>query len=82
MATNKTIQIEDEDGIVEGATFFDVLSIQGKEDKKIKINNFGFVSVKKYAKLYKDYPYGKLGLGYPLDYGENFGFVKMMKING
>ncbi|MCQ2821255.1 MAG: A1 family peptidase [archaeon] len=54
---NKTIEIEDEDGIVIGDSCYDVLKMN---DGLIEVPNFGFVSVNKYAKNYKHYGFVKM----------------------
>ena len=38
------------------------------------LNNFGFVSIINYPNNFKDYPIGKLGLGYKQDHGDEFNF--------
>lgn len=59
---NETILLVDEDGDVQGEIREDSLKIGNLEN--IKLNNFKFLSVNYYDKFFKDYPNGKLGLGY------------------
>ncbi len=75
--TNKTMEIFDEDGDVTGKSTYDVISIGN-----YTLNNFGFVSIINYPNNFKDYPIGKLGLGYKQDHGDEFNFIRMLKDEG
>ena len=57
--TNKTMEIFDEDGDVSGKATHDLIQIGN-----YSLENFGFVSIINYPSDFKDYPKGKLGLGY------------------
>ena len=72
---NETILLVDEDGDVQGEIREDTLSIGYNEE--IKLNNFIFLGVTFYDKLFKDYPNGKLGLGYKTLYGNNSNILKL-----
>lgn len=76
-ATNKTIEVDDEDGNVHGKATFDKIKLS-----QYNINNFGFVQITNYDSNFKDYSIGKLGLGYKQNYGDSFNFVKMLKKQG
>ena len=75
--TNKTMEIFDEDGDVSGKSTHDVVIIGN-----YTLNNFGFVSIINYPNNFKDYPIGKLGLGYKQDHGDEFNFIRMLKDEG
>ena len=75
--TNKTMEIFDEDGDVSGKSTHDVVIIGN-----YTLNNFGFVSIINYPNNFKDYPIGKLGLGYKQDHGDEFNFIRMLKNEG
>ena len=72
--TNKTMEIFDEDGDVSGKATHDLIQIGN-----YSLENFGFVSIINYPSDFKDYPKGKLGLGYKQDHGDEFNFIKMLK---
>ena len=75
--TNKTMEIFDEDGDVSGKSTQDLVTIGN-----YTLNNFGFVSILNYPNNFKDYPNGKLGLGYKQDHGDEFNFIRMLKNEG
>ena len=75
--TNKTMEIFDEDGDVSGKSTQDLVTIGN-----YTLNNFGFVSILNYPNNFKDYPNGKLGLGYKQDHGDEFNFIRMLKEKG
>ena len=75
--SNKTMEIFDEDGDVSGKATHDVIKIG-----KYSLDKFGFVSIINYPNNFKDYPNGKLGLGYKQDHGDEFNFIRMLKEKG
>ena len=75
--TDKIMEIFDEDGDVTGNATHDVIKIG-----QYTLEEFGFVSVVNYPKNFKDYPNGKLGLGYKQDHGDEFNFIRMLKQKG
>ena len=75
--SNKTMEIFDEDGDVTGNATHDVIKIG-----KYSLDKFGFVSIIYYPNNFKDYPNGKLGLGYKQDHGDEFNFIRMLKEKG
>ena len=70
--TNKTIEIEDEEGIIYGKLSFDSINLEN-----IYIKNYSFVLAYAHDNYFKDYPKGKLGLGLDV----HFQFVKQLKEN-
>ena len=75
--TDKIMEIFDEDGDVTGNATHDVIKIG-----QYTLEEFGFVSVVNYPQNFKDYPNGKLGLGYKQDHGDEFNFIRMLKQKG
>ena len=74
--TNKTFEVEDEDGDVRGKACYDSLKIGD-----ISLNHFGFVLVDEFEYEFKDFAQGKLGLGLKQEHGDDFNFVRKLKIN-
>ena len=74
--TNKTFEVEDEDGDVRGKACYDSIKVGD-----ISLNHFGFVNVDEFEYEFKDYPQGKLGLGYKQEHGEDFNFIGKLKKN-
>ena len=72
--TNKTFEIEDEDGDVRGKACYDSVKIGD-----ISLDHFGFVQVDEFEVDFKDYPQGKLGLGYKQEHGVDFDFLGKLK---
>ena len=72
--TNKTIEIEDEDGVIYGKLSFDSINIDN-----ININRFNFILANGHDPFFKDYPKGKLGLGYDSDDKYNLNFIHQLK---
>ena len=72
--TNKTIEIEDEEGIIYGKLSYDSIKLES-----IYFNNYSFVLANYHDKRFKDYPREKLGLGYDTDDKDNFQFIKRLK---
>ena len=70
------IEIEDEDGNVEGYQTSDNIQLG-----KYKLKQYGFVSVTKVADNFRDHYQGKLGLGYKSHYlkDEEFNFLEKLK---
>jgi hypothetical protein len=75
--TNKTIEIEDEDGIIYGKLSFDLINL----DEGITLEDFYFILANGHNAEFKGYPYGKLGLGYDHDEKDNYNFIKQLKKN-
>ena len=57
--TNKTFEVEDEDGDVRGKACYDSIKVGD-----IALDHFGFVLVDAFEYPFNDYEQGKLGLGY------------------
>ena len=74
--TDTLIEIEDEDGNVEGYQVSDNIKLG---DYKLK--QYGFVQVTKVANDFRDHYQGKLGLGYKSHYlkDEEFNFLEKLK---
>ena len=75
--TKSNLEIEDEDGTVFGKVCYDSVKLG-----RFKINNFGFLLADEVDKKFKDYPQGKLGLGFRQENGDNFNMVKSLKKQG
>jgi hypothetical protein len=75
--TNKTLEIEDEDGDVEGFVTYDIVDLKG-----LKADNFPFVQVSEYDENFKDHTEGKLGLGYRNEFGGEFSILQKLKESG
>ena len=75
--TKSNLEIEDEDGTVFGKVCYDSVKLG-----RFKINNFGFVLADEVDNKFKDYPQGKLGLGFRPENGDNFNIVKSLKKQG
>lgn len=74
--TNKTFEVEDEDGDVRGKACYDSVKVGD-----ISLNHFGFVLVDEFEYDFKDFPQGKLGLGYKQEHGVDFNFIGKLKQN-
>ena len=74
--TNKTFEVEDEDGDVRGKACYDSIKVGD-----ISMNHFGFVLVDEFEVDFQDYPHGKLGLGYKQEHGDDFNFLRKLKLN-
>lgn len=74
--TNKTFEVEDEDGDVRGKACYDSIKIGD-----ISLNHFGFVLVDEFEHPFNDYEQGKLGLGYKQEHGDDFNFIRKLKLN-
>lgn len=75
--TNKTLEVEDEDGDVEGFVTYDIVDLKG-----LKANEFPFVQVTEYDEEFKDHEEGKLGLGYRQAFGVEFSILHKLKESG
>ena len=75
--TNKTFEVEDEDGDVRGKACYDSIKVGD-----ISLNHFGFVLVDEFEYPFADYEQGKLGLGYKQEHGDDFNFLRKLKLNG
>ena len=74
--TNKTFEINDEEGDVRGKAVYDTLKIG-----PYTIDQFGFVQVEHYPNDFTDYPKGKLGIGLNREHGEQFDLLRTLKNN-
>ena len=76
--TDNFVEIEDEDGNVEGYQIADNIKLGS-----YKLKQFGFVEVTKVADNFKDHYQGKLGLGYKstLLKDDEFNFLEKLKKN-
>ena len=75
--TNKTFEVEDEDGDVRGKACYDTIKV----GDDISIDHFGFVLVDEFEYEFKDFAQGKLGLGLKQEHGDDFNFVRKLKLN-
>ncbi len=75
--TNKTFEVEDEDGDVRGKACYDTIKV----GEDISIDHFGFVLVDEFEYEFKDFAQGKLGLGLKQEHGDDFNFVRKLKLN-
>ena len=73
-SSDKKIELEDEDGDVEGYQINDDVMLNG-----YKLKNFSFVQVKELDNDFRDHFNGKLGLGYRGEYGKNFNLLDKLK---
>ena len=74
--TNKTFEVEDEDGDVRGKACYDSIKVGD-----ISLDHFGFVLVDEFEHPFNDYEQGKLGLGYKQEHGNDFNFLRKLKLN-
>ena len=74
--TNKTFEIEDEDGDVRGKACYENIKVGD-----MSLDHFGFVLVDEFEYNFKDFPQGKLGLGYKQEHGVDFNFIGKLKQN-
>ena len=74
--TNKTFEVEDEDGDVRGKACYDSIELGD-----ISLDHFGFVLVDEFEFEFKDFTQGKLGLGLKQEHGEDFNFIGKLKKN-
>ena len=74
--TNKTFEVEDEDGDVRGKACYDSIKVGD-----ISLDHFGFVLVDEFEHPFNDYEQGKLGLGYKQEHGDDFNFLRKLKLN-
>ena len=74
---NKEFEIDDEDGNVKGKPVYDSVTV-GPYD----LDKFGFVLVEGYEQEFKDFPDGKLGLGYRHEHGVDFNWLGSLKAKG
>ena len=71
---SKIIEIDDEDGDVEGYPINDNIVLNG-----YNLQNFSFVQVTELDEDFRDHYDGKLGLGYRVENGKNFNFLEKLK---
>ena len=74
LLTNKTFELEDEDGNVRGKSVYDKVKVGS-----YNLDKLGFVLVDEFEVGFKDYPQGKLGLGYKQEHGNDFNFIGLLK---
>lgn len=74
--TNKTFEVEDEDGDVRGKACYDSIKLGD-----ISLDHFGFVLVDEFEFEFKDFAQGKLGLGLKQEHGDDFNFIGKLKKN-
>jgi hypothetical protein len=72
--TNKTFEVEDEDGDVRGKACYDSVKVGD-----VMLDHFGFVLVDEFEFEFKDFAQGKLGLGYKQEHGIDFNFIGKLK---
>lgn len=72
--TNRSVEIEDDEGIIYGKLSYDSIKIDN-----IIINNYQFVLANEHDINFKDYPNGKLGLG--IDKENKISFLSQLKQN-
>ena len=73
-SNSKKIEIDDEDGDVEGYPINDNFILNG-----YNLQNFSFVQVTELDEDYRDHYDGKLGLGYRVEKGKNFNILERLK---
>ena len=73
----KEFEIDDEDGNVRGTPVYDSITVGS-----FTLDKFGFVLVQGYQKDFKDFPDGKLGLGFRHEHGVDFNFIGSLKSKG
>ena len=72
--SDKEIELDDEDGDVEGSKIDDDIILNG-----YKLKNFSFIQVTELDDDFRDHYDGKLGLGYRGELGKNFNFLDKLK---
>ena len=72
--SDEEIELDDEDGDVEGFTINDNVLLNG-----YKLENFSFLQVTELDDDFRDHYDGKLGLGYRGELGKNFNFLDKLK---
>ena len=73
----KEFEIDDEDGNVRGKPLYDSVTVG-----PFSLDQFGFVLVDKYQQDFKDFPDGKLGLGFRHEHGVDFNLLGYLKEKG
>ena len=73
----KEFEIDDEDGNVRGTPVYDSVTVG-----PFSLDRFGFVVVQGYQKDFKDFPDGKLGLGFRHEHGVEFNWLGSLKEKG
>ena len=73
----KEFEIDDEDGNVRGTPVYDSVTVG-----PFSLERFGFVVVSGYEKDFKDFPDGKLGLGFRHEHGVEFNWLGYLKEKG
>ena len=73
----KEFEIDDEGGNVRGTPVYDSITVGS-----FTLDKFGFVLVQGYQKDFKDFPDGKLGLGFRHEHGVDFNFLGSLKSKG
>jgi hypothetical protein len=73
----KEFEIDDEDGNVRGTPIYDSITVG-----PFTLDRFGFVLVQGYQNDFKDFPDGKLGLGFRHEHGVDFNFLGSLKAKG
>ena len=74
---SKEFDIDDEDGNVRGNAIYDSVKIGS-----YSLDKFGLVLVHSYEQDFKDFPSGKLGLGYRHEHGVDFNWIGSLKAKG
>ena len=72
--SDEDIELDDEDGDVEGYKIDDDISLNG-----YKLQNFSFIQVTELDEDFRDHFDGKLGLGYRGQFGKNYNFLDKLK---
>ena len=73
----KEFEIDDEDGNVRGKPVYDSVTVG-----PYALDKFGFVLVEGYQQDFKDFPDGKLGLGFRHEHGVDFNWLGYLKEKG
>ena len=71
---SEKIELDDEDGDVEGYPINDNIVLNG-----FNLQNFSFIQVTELDDDFRDHYDGKLGLGYRGEHGKNFNFLEKLK---
>ena len=75
--SSKEFEIDDEDGNVIGNPVYDSVTVG-----PFSLERFGFVLAQGYQRGFKDFPNGKLGLGFRHEHGVDFNWLGSLKERG
>ena len=75
--TNQKVELDDENGDVEGFKVQDSIEVSG-----FKLKEYGFIEVEELDEDFSDHYDGKLGLGFRGPHGREYNFLSKMKFDG